>query len=222
MRFRNQQKCKCSAEQFQNPKHNIFKGKLHRKGNTMSRMATMQVLNQSFRNLNDALNSYMRNRNDSDKLNRQFENQKSLAELNNAAKAQEGKLSRENQLKLAELNNAAAADRARLALENRLNIANANLDYRKLQAELAQKQAAEKAKAAAAQADERAVYQYLTDNPDKTVMEAVAKLREMKSTLNGQVKPNGGQSAMTPKQALQAYKDGKITKEQLANIRKNF
>lgn len=31
----------------------------------MSRMATMQVLNQSFRNLNDALNAYMRNRNDS-------------------------------------------------------------------------------------------------------------------------------------------------------------
>lgn len=31
----------------------------------MGRMATMQVLNQSFRNLNDALNSYMRNRNDS-------------------------------------------------------------------------------------------------------------------------------------------------------------
>ncbi len=29
----------------------------------MSRMATMQVLNQSFRNLNDALNSYMANRN---------------------------------------------------------------------------------------------------------------------------------------------------------------
>lgn len=226
----------------------------------MSRMATMQVLNQSFRNLNDALNSYMANRNrsrymdlreqaqqleaarnealdrrnllfesakmsseyspevgnayryaaggdpiaqnlfmqgvgkdlerqkaeatakeymrqwelgraeaqkrqwDLYKLNRQFENQKSLAELNNAAKAQEGKLSRENQL----------------------NLLNTKLEYQKMLAELAQKQAAEKAKAAAAQADERAVYQYLTDNPDKTVMEAVAKLREMKSTLYGQ------------------------------------
>ena len=184
----------------------------------MSRMATMQVLNQSFRNLNDALNSYMRNRNDSRdmdlqeqaqqleaarnealdrrnllfesakisseyspevgnayrhaaggdpiaqnlfmqgigkdlerqkaeaaakeymrqwelgraeaqkrqwdlyKLNRQFENQKSLAELNNAAKAQEGKLSRENQL----------------------NLLNTKLGYQKMLAELAQKQAAEK------------------------------------------------------------------------------
>lgn len=30
------------------------------------------------------------------------------------------------------------------------------------------------------------------------------------------------QNTMTPEQALQAYKDGKITKEQLANFRKNF
>lgn len=257
----------------------------------MSRMATMQVLNQSFRNLNDALNSYMENRNRSrymdlkeqaqqleaarnealdrrnllfetarmsseyspevgnayryaaggdpiaqnlymqgvgkalerqqaeatakeymrqeelrraeaqkrqwelDKLNRQFENQKSLAELNNAAKAQEGKLSRENQL----------------------NLLNTKLGFQKMQAELAQKQAAEKAKAAAAQADERAVYQYLTDNPDKTVMEAVSKLREMRAELNGQ------QQQAKPISAgeLQGMvKSGKITREQAYNIAK--
>lgn len=226
----------------------------------MSRMATMQVLNQSFRNLNDALNSYMRNRYDSRDMDLQEQAQQLEAarnedldrrrllletarmsseyspEVGNAyryaaggdpiaqnlyvqdvgeaikrkkaeavakeymrqwergqAEAQKRqwdlyKLNRqfENQKSLAELNNSAVAERARLDRENQLNIANAKIAYQKMQAELAQKQAAEKAKAAAAQADERAVYQYLTDNPDKTVMEAVSKLREMRAELNGQ------------------------------------
>lgn len=132
-----------------------------------------------------------------DKLNRQFENQKSLAALNNSA----------------------VAERARLDHENRLNIANANLDYLKMRSEFAQKQAAEKAKAAAAQADEHAVYQYLTDNPDKTPMEAVSKLREMKAYLNGGLQPQAT-SKLTATDLEAKVKSGELTREQAYNIAK--
>ena len=254
-------------------------------------MATMQVLNQSFRNLNDALNSYMANRNRSRYMDLQEQAQQLEAARNedldrrrlllesarmgseyspevgnayryaaggdpiaqnlfmqgvgDAVKQREAaakmnalysdfnryidnerahryemekmkqkaaydremqmlkldldnmRFNRqfENQKNLAELNNSAVAERARLDRENQFNIANAKMDYQKMQAELAQKQAAEKAKAAAAQADERAVYQYLTDNPDRAVMEAVLKRNEVKSALKGQRENNGGQSA---------------------------
>ena len=258
----------------------------------MSRMATMQVLNQSFRNLNDALNAYMENRNrsrymdlqeqaqqleaarnedldrrrlmlesarmgseyspevgnayryaaggdpiaqnlfmqgvgkavkqreaaakmnalysdfnryidnerahryemekmkqkaaydrelqmlklDSDnmRLNRQFENQKSLAELNNAAKAQEGKLNRENQF----------------------NIANAKMDYQKMLAELAQKQAAEKARQIAEDRELKNAMPYITaametstnSNP-YDMAKAVEEYKQMRALVNSKEKP---------------------------------
>ena len=50
----------------------------------MSRMATMQVLNQSFRNLNDALNSYMANRNRSRDMDLKEQEQQLKAARNEA------------------------------------------------------------------------------------------------------------------------------------------
>ncbi len=256
----------------------------------MSRMATMQVLNQSFRNLNDALNSYMANRNRSrymdlqeqaqqlvaarnealDRRNLLFETAKMSSEyspeVGNAyryaaggdpiaqnlyvqgigeaikrknaeesakeymrqwelgrAEAQKRQwewdvLNRKhsNAVELANINNASKAQEGKLNRENRRNLLNANLEFQKWQAELAQKQAAEKAKAATAQADERAVYQYLTDNPDKTVMEAVSKLREMKSELQRQQQTK----AISAGELQEMVKNGKITREQAYNIAK--
>ena len=56
---------------------------------------------------------------------------------------------------------------------------------------------------------------------------AVNELNMVRAKLNGAYAPQmpyaaGGENIMTPEQALQAYKDGKITKEQLAELRKNF
>lgn len=68
-----------------------------------------------------------------------------------------------------------------------------------------------------------------TDNPFD-VAKAVNDFNTMKALLNAPNAPqvpyaqgvSVEQNAMTPEQALQAYKDGKITKEQLAELRKNF
>ena len=256
----------------------------------MSRMATMQVLNQSFRNLNDALNSYMRNRNDSRDMDLREQAQQLEAarnedldrrrlllesarmsseyspEVGNAyryaaggdpiaqnlymqgvgkaleqkraeamakeymrqwevgrAEAQKRqwesdilKMKHSNAVELANINNAAKAQEGKLSRENQLNLLNTKLAYQKMLAELAQKQAAVKANAAAAQADERAVYQYLTDNPDKTVMEAVSKLREMKSELQRQQQTK----AISAGELQEMVKSGKITREQAYNIAK--
>lgn len=236
----------------------------------MSRMATMQVLNQSFRNLNDALNSYMENRNRSRYMDLQEQAQQLEAarnedldrrrlllesarmgseyspEVGNAyryaaggdpiaqnlfmqgvGKAEERKkaeaiakeymrqweigraeaqkrqwesdilkMKHSNAVELANINNAAKAQEGKLSRENQFKLLNAKLDYQKSQAELAQKQAAEKAKAAAEDRELKNAMPYITaametatnQNP-YDMAKAVEEYKQMRALVNSKGKP---------------------------------
>lgn len=80
----------------------------------------------------------------------------------------------------------------------------------------------EREKQAIAQKKADAAYKIKPSDVANLVSNGVMTAEEGKAYLDANYGGLNTQKTMTPEQALQAYKDGKISKEQLANIRKQF
>ena len=80
----------------------------------------------------------------------------------------------------------------------------------------------EREKQAIAQKKADAAYKIKPSDVANLVSNGVMTAEEGKAYLDANYGELNTQKTMTPEQALQAYKDGKISKEQLANIRKQF
>ena len=113
-----------------------------------------------------------------------------------------------------------------LKMSNRLQLAKLNQQHRAFEAQ--QKFDLEREKLRNSQSENimkyavpymTAAMQNATTESPYDMAKAVEDFNEMKSRLNGTYRQP---AQMTPEQALQAYKSGRITKDELAEIRKGF